>query len=318
MTESTRIERLIDSPRPWLTDGGLETSVIFHDGIELPLFASFHLLESEHGLETMTTYFERFISLARDGGTGFVLDTATWRSGVAWAAALGRSEADLELVTRAAVDYASELRTRHETEGTPIIVNGVVGPAGDGYSPEALLRPDEAERIHAKQIGWLVDAGVDLISAVTFTHTGEAIGFVRAARLFGVPIVVSFTVETDGRLPTGQSVADAIAETDAATDEAVLYYMVNCAHPDHFTGELIGDWVGRIGGVRANASRMSHAELDAAEELDEGDPEEFGMLHGAFAPNLPGLKVFGGCCGTDDRHVGCAARHVFNETARAA
>lgn len=318
MRHSTRIQRLIESPRPWLTDGGLETSMVYHDGIDLPLFASLHLLESEEGLRAATVYFERFIALAGESGTGFVLDTMTWRSGAAWAEALGRSERQMELATQSAVAFANELRARHETEATPILVNGVIGPAGDGYAPDALLTPEEAEDIHRAQVGWLADAGADMISAVTFTHTGEAIGLVRAAKRIAVPVVVSFTVETDGCLPTGQTVADAIAETDAATGSAALYFMVNCAHPEHFAGALKGDWVGRIGGVRANASRKSHAELDVAEELDEGDPEEFGVLHGAFAPKLPGLKVLGGCCGTDDRHVSCAARHVLKEAAHAA
>ena len=161
----------------------------------------------------------------------------------------------------------------------------------------------------------MAEAGVDLVSAVTMTHTGEAIGIARAAVAAELPVVISFTVETDGRLPDGQTLCGAIAEVDAATDGAPLYFMVNCAHPDHFSSTLRGDWVGRIGGVRANASRMSHAELDAAEVLDEGDPEEFGALHAAFATLLPNLRVVGGCCGTDHRHVRCAAQHLSADLA---
>lgn len=307
----TIIDQLLSAQCPWLADGGLETSIIFHDGIDLPLFASFHLLESENGLEALARYFERYIALARDAETGFVLDTATWRSGAFWADQLGRSMGDMENATRAATAFAVAIGEKHQSPSTPIVINGVVGPAGDGYAPDTLWTADAAEQVHAPQVNWMADAGADLISAVTFTHTGEAIGLIRAAQKANMPVVVSFTVETDGNLPSGQSMADAIVETDAATDAAPVYYMVNCAHPDHFAAKLTGDWTSRIGGVRANASRLSHAELDMAEELDEGDPEEFGELYGAFARQLPNLRVIGGCCGTDDRHVGCAARHVL-------
>lgn len=307
----TNIDQLLSAQCPWLADGGLETSIIFHDGIDLPLFASFHLLESENGLEALARYFERYIALARDAETGFVLDTATWRSGAFWADQLGRSMGDMENATRAATAFAVAIGEKHRSPSTPIVVNGVVGPAGDGYAPDTLWTADAAEQVHAPQVNWMADAGADLISAVTFTHSGEAIGLIRAAQKANMPVVVSFTVETDGNLPSGQSMADAIVETDAATDAAPVYYMVNCAHPDHFSAKLTGDWTSRIGGVRANASRLSHAELDMAEELDEGDPEEFGELYGAFARQLPNLRVIGGCCGTDDRHVGCAARHVL-------
>lgn len=307
----SRIEKLAHAKRPWLTDGGLETSIIFHDGIDLPLFASFHLLENAEGVAALERYFDRYIGLARTARTGFVLDTATWRSGAFWATDLGRTEAQMAEATIAAVDFANGLRERTETAETPILVNGVVGPAGDGYQPDMLWTPEAAEALHAKQVGWMAEAGADMISAVTFTQTGEAIGLVRAAVKAGLPVVVSFTVETDGRLPTGQTIGEAIAETDAATGAAPLYYMVNCAHPDHFSGELAGDWTRRIGGIRANASRMSHAELDVAEELDDGNPEEFGALYSGLSGSLPNLRVLGGCCGTDDRHVGCAARHVL-------
>ncbi|MGI9391716.1 MAG: homocysteine S-methyltransferase family protein [Boseongicola sp.] len=318
MTPISRIDRIMSTQQPWLTDGGLETTMIFHDGLDLPLFASLHLLENDEGLSALTKYFDRYLSIAREAGTGFVLDTATWRSGAAWAEPLGRTEAQMESSVRSAVSFADAFRASRETPDTPIILNGVIGPAGDGYSPDKLLSAAEAEAIHLKQARWMASAGADVVTAVTMTHAGEAIGVVRSAKAAGLPVVISFTVETDGHLPTGQPLGEAIAETDAATDNAPIYYMVNCAHPDHFSAKLAGDWIERVSGIRANASRMSHAELDEAEELDDGDPEEFGSLHGEFASRLPNLRVIGGCCGTDDRHVGCAARHVILAPAKAA
>lgn len=306
----TRIQNLMSTNRPWLTDGGFETTLLFHDGFDLPAFAACVLLDDPVARDAMTAYFKRYINLAKTGETGFVLDTGTWRSGPHWAQDVGTSAADMLRLSRDAVRFAAAIRDSEETDTTPIIINGVVGPAGDGYSPDALLSPAESETTHTAQIAAMVEEGAELISAVTMTHTGEAIGIVRAAQRAKTPVVISFTVETDGHLPTGQPLSEAIAEVDAATDSAPIYYMVNCAHPDHFSHRLTeGDWLTRIGGVRANASRMSHAELDEAEELDDGNPEEFGELYGKF--NLPGLRVIGGCCGSDDRHVGCAARHVI-------
>ncbi|MCU9846845.1 homocysteine S-methyltransferase family protein [Defluviimonas sp. WL0024] len=303
--------RFLDDPRIYLTDGGFETSMVFHEGLDLPAFSAVVLLDDAKTRAAVTRYFERFLAIAEEAGTGFVLDTATWRAADHWAAAIGRPKAELRQLARASVAFAQALRARWAGRVDPILIEGVVGPAGDGYAPESLLAPDEAEALHAGQVRLLAEEGVDFIGAITMTHPGEAIGIVRAAQAAGVPVVVSFTVETDGRLPNGQTIGAAIAETDAATGAAPLYYMINCAHPDHFAAELgQGDWRARIGGIRANASRLSHAELDKAEELDDGDPEEFGQLHAAFAGLLPGLKVTGGCCGTDHRHVGCVARHV--------
>ena len=303
--------RFLDDPRVYLTDGGFETSMVFHEGLDLPAFSAVVLMDDDRARAAVTRYFERFLAIAEQEGTGFVLDTHTWRAADHWAEAIGRSKADLKRLVRDSVTFTKALRARWAGRVDPILIEGVVGPAGDGYAPEALLTPDAAEALHSDQIRILAAEGVDFIGAITMTHPGEAIGIAHAAVAAGIPVVISFTVETDGRLPNGQTIAEAIAETDAATDGAPIYYMINCAHPDHFVAELgQGDWRSRVRGIRANASRLSHAELDAAEELDDGDPDEFGHLHADFAGHLPGLKVVGGCCGTDHRHVGCVAGHV--------
>lgn len=300
-----RIEKLQNTSTPWLTDGGLETAMIFLEGIELPHFAAFTMLENEEGRAALTRYFGQYLQTARKMGTGFVLDTPTWRANTIWGAELGLNTSRIESVNRESVAFLQSLRAAWETAQSPIILNGVVGPAGDGYAPENILTPQVARAIHDAQVGALVDAGVDLISAMTMTHTGEAIGIARAAAEHGSRSVIAFTVETDGRLPTGQTIGDAIDEVDAATDNGPLYYMINCAHPDHFRDALTNGapWLARIGAVRANASRMSHAELDEAEELDPGDPAELASDYQVLQQILGPLKVLGGCCGTDHRHV---------------
>ncbi len=303
-------------PRTYLTDGGFETSMLFLEGFDLPAFAACVLLEDDAACAAMDRYFDRFLAMAEMAGTGFVLDTNTWRSGTHWADAVGRSPARMQDLTREAVQFAMAIRERWQDRVSPILLNGVIGPAGDAYDGTLALDAAAAEEIHAPQIALLAQCGVDLISALTFGSLPEAIGLVRATVRAGVPVAISFTVETDGRLPDGTPLARAVLETDAATGSAPLYYMINCAHPEHFQDVLNDEaWCHRIRGVRANASRLSHAELDKAETLDDGDPDEFGALHAELSRKLPGLKVVGGCCGTDHRHVGCVADAMLPLTA---
>ncbi|MCA8880403.1 MAG: homocysteine S-methyltransferase family protein [Rhodobacteraceae bacterium] len=308
----TSIDALLSADRPFLTDGGFETSLFFLDGFDAPEFAAIVLLDDPAARQAIARYFDRFLATAARAGTGFVLDTGSWRGCTEWAGKLGRSADDLIRLNRDSVALAREIRAGWTDRVAPILINGVVGPAGDAYAPDTELDAATAERLHTPQIRVFAEEGVDLVSAITMTHVGEAVGIARAAQAAGLPVVISFTVETDGRLPTGETLGAAIRATDAATDSAPLYYMVNCAHPDHFRDAFLAreDWVARIGGLRANASRLSHAELDAAEELDDGDPEEFGRLHAELARYVPNLRVVGGCCGTDHRHVGCVSHHL--------
>lgn len=302
-----------ENTRPFLTDAGLETWLLFQQGFDLPYFASFSLLNDVKGSTAMTEYFTGFLDLAAQQGTGFVLDTCTWRANPDWAARMGHDLVALEEINAQAVSFAAALRAQR-AENADVLINGVVGPRGDGYDPATVMSVVEARAYHQFQVDALSRSGADLVSAITMTNTPEAIGVANAAAKAGIPCVVSFTVETDGKLPTGQHLSEAIAETDAQSEVRPAYYMINCAHPDHFR-DVLGDgsWTNRICGLRANASRMSHAELDACEELDDGDPQELGSLYADLRRHLPRLNVFGGCCGTDLRHVSsiCHAVHAL-------
>ena len=293
----------LSGDRLYITDGGLETTHIFQEGLELPYFAAFDLLKDPEGVEALRRYYAPYVAVARDSGLGVVLDTPTWRASLDWGERLGYSPAELADANRGAVELIREIAAAEP--GAPTVLNGVVGPRGDGYVVGESMTADEAADYHGEQIGAFAGAGVDMVSAITMTYVEEAIGIARAARDAGLPSVISFTVETDGRLPSGQPLRDAIEQVDAETDGAPAYFMINCAHPTHFAAVLDEDgaWRERIGGIRANASRMSHAELDEAEELDAGDPAELGAEHGALRSHLPGVCVLGGCCGTDVRHV---------------
>lgn len=295
----------------YLTDAGLETDLIFNRGIEIREFAAHTLLEDPAGRAALADYLRGFLALARDTGTGFVLDSQTWKAHPHWAHDLQTTDAGLERANHDAVAFIAGLRAEFAGNTGPIVLNGLVGPRGDAYAPKSSVAADVAEEYHATQIGWLAETDVDMVTALTFTQSAEATGAVRAARAVDVPIVVSFTVETDGALPTGETLEQAIDAVDAATDGAVEYFMVNCAHPDHFAG-VIEDapWARRIHGLRCNASRLSHAELDEAEVLDDGNVEELAAEYGELFEVMPWLHVFGGCCGTDLRHVTAIARTV--------
>jgi S-methylmethionine-dependent homocysteine/selenocysteine methylase len=285
-----------------MTDGGIETVLVFHEGIELPDFAAFPLLYEATGRDALRRYFESFLRIAQERGLPFVLGTPTWRANRDWGQRLGYTPDALARANVDAVAFVREVAVSHPA--VEILVEGVLGPRGDGYVVTNRMTADEAEAYHSEQIASLVDAGVDRISALTLTYPEEAIGVVRAARALGVPVVPSFTVEVDGSLPDGTSLGEAIELVDAATDAAAAYFMVNCAHPTHISHALDNPATAdRIGALRVNASKQSHAELDEAEELDEGDPVALGIDNAALRTKLPRVQVLGGCCGTDARHV---------------
>jgi S-methylmethionine-dependent homocysteine/selenocysteine methylase len=278
----------------------METTLIFEHGMELPLFASFPLVESEEGRDALRAYFEPYLAIARERGVGILLDAPTWRANPDWGEKLGYSRERLEQANHDAVAFMDELRGRAD-----VLVSGCVGPRGDGYVPGELMSAEEAEEYHGWQVAIFAGTSVELVSALTMNYAEEALGIARAADAVGLPCAVSFTVETDGRLPSGQPLGEAVEQVDAGTDGAPAYFMINCAHPTHFAHvlERDGAWKERIHGLRANASKMSHAELDEAEELDPGDPDELASDYVALRSRLPNLNVVGGCCGTDHRHI---------------
>jgi S-methylmethionine-dependent homocysteine/selenocysteine methylase len=300
------------SDKIFLTDAGMETTLIFHEGVDLPLFASFDLLKSNEGVEITRRYYARYCKLAHDAELGFVLESPTWRANIDWAQKLGYTREELARINRKAIAVMADLRYEFETARSPMVISGNIGPRGDGYQPGKLMSADEAQAYHAEQIAVFKDTAADLVSAFTMNYVEEPIGIARAAKKAGMPVVIALTLETDGRLPTGQTLKEAIAEIDAETGQAPAYYMINCAHPTHFEGALEagesnaaggGSWIKRLRGLRANASKRSHAELDQATDLDAGNPVELGRQYADLRRKLRHVNVLGGCCGTDFRHV---------------
>jgi S-methylmethionine-dependent homocysteine/selenocysteine methylase len=288
-----------------VTDGGLETTLIFHDGIDLPHFAAFPLLDDEQGRAALRRYYDAYAEAARRTGAGCILDTPTFRASPDWAAKVGYQTTQLPGVIANAVSLLRDIRGTWEQRGVRIVINGAIGPRGDGYSAAETMDGAAAEAYHLPQVQAYAAAGADVVTAQTMTHAGEAIGIARAAARAAIPCVVSFTVETDGRLPDGSLLRDAVLAVDTATDGAPSLYMVNCAHPTHIAPAfgVGGDWLRRMGGVRANPSPKSHAELNESTSLESGDPAELGGQLGAIRRRFPHFCLFGGCCGSDARHA---------------
>jgi S-methylmethionine-dependent homocysteine/selenocysteine methylase len=290
----------------FMTDGGLETDLIFNHGLELPEFAAFDLLKIEEGKQTLRKYFQDYLNISKKQCSGFVLEAPTYRANPDWALKIGYSIESLDEVIRIAVLELEQLRKDNESEDFKIAISVCIGPRGDGYSPDNQMSIEIAEEYHSYQIKLAADTNADLVSALTMNYNEEAIGIVKAAKKHSIPVVISYTVETDGKLPSGQSLEEAITSLDKLTDNYVSYYMINCAHPDHFSDVLNPNsiWAKRIKGLRANASTKSHAELDESETLDAGDKDQLAKKYQELKLLLPNLNVIGGCCGTDHTHLG--------------
>ena len=303
-----RLPQLNDAQ--FITDGGLETTLIYHEGLELPAFAAFDLLKDDSGLGVLHKYYNRYADLAHSHGRGLVLESPTWRANPDWGRKLGYDAVALADANRKAIGLMLEVRAASSSAKTPMVISGNLGPRGDGYSPGLRMNVDQARDYHTAQIETFASTDADMVCALTMNYVEEAIGIARAAKECAMPVALSFTLETNGRLPAGETLAQAIARTDRETDGYPAYYMINCAHPTHFTDALrdCGAWLDRIRGLRANASRRSHAELDQSTELDAGDPEELGAQYRGLSEVLTRLTVLGGCCGTDHRHVDAICR----------
>jgi S-methylmethionine-dependent homocysteine/selenocysteine methylase len=304
----------------FLTDSGIETYLMFQEGLALPKVAAFTVLKDASATAILRRYFERHVMIALAHGAGFIFESPTWRASTDWGTALGYDPRALADANRAAIHLMAELRDEFSGGRAPMVISGCVGPRGDGYAPGDLMSADQAADFHAHQVATFADTEADMISAITMTNVPEAIGVARAAAVADMPCAISFTVETNGRLPTGEPLSEAIDAVDMGTGGYPAYFMVNCAHPTHFDDALQNGeaWVARIRGVRANASTLSHAELDQATELDDGDPVALGRHYAALRRRLPQLTVLGGCCGTDHRHVEEIARACLRSSALAA
>ena len=292
---------------------GMDTELLYNHGIELPGFASYPLLSNPDHKSLIRDYYCNLVDLAREQDVGVILDAVTWVANRDRGAELGYTADDLKKFNTDAIELIASVR--NEKGDLPTVLNGQVGPRGDGYAPSDLMTTQEAEDYHSEQIEVYANSEADFVCAFTICYPEEAAGVVRAAQRFAMPVAIAFTVETDGRLPTGMPLKEAIEKVDAESNGGALYFLINCAHPDHFKDIFTNEpWMQRLRGVVANASRCSHAELDVAEELDDGDPDELGVQVGGLRRKYPHFNILGGCCGSDMRHV----KRILEEAKKAA
>ncbi|WP_299918646.1 homocysteine S-methyltransferase family protein [uncultured Roseobacter sp.] len=282
------------------------TDLIFNRGVELPGFASFPLVEDPKAQPIIVDQMRELIEVAAEHELGCIIDTLTWMANRDRAAPLGYDTERLATLNQKAATLMCDLR--NETDRDDVLVALCIGPSRDAYAKLDPMTVEAARAYHALQIGSVAGTDIDLVNAYTFNQVEEAAGAVFAAKDCGVPIAVSFVVETDGCLDNGTGLEEAIDQVDAITGNSAAYFMVNCAHPDHFSHALTGH--PRLKGMVVNASRLSHAELDDASELDDGNPKELGAEVARLVHEYPKISVVGGCCGSDFRHMGEMARAI--------
>lgn len=295
-----------ETDQHFLVFAGTGTDLIFNRGIDLPGFSSFPLILDDTARPVLVQQMRELVDVAQNAGLGAIIDTPTWTANRDRAAPMGYDAAKLADVNRQAVTLMRDVRDNSPADD--VLLALCLGPARDPYTTDDPLSVEAARSYHRVQVDTVKDLGIDLVNAYTFNKIDEAAGAVLAAKDAGVAVALSLVVETDGRLDDGTPVNDAIERIDVLTGGAAAYYMINCAHPDHFADVLNG--TPRLKGIVANASRCSHAELDNATTLDDGNPDELGAQVAALSAAFPALSVFGGCCGTDMRHMRQIAQGV--------
>jgi homocysteine S-methyltransferase len=297
----------------FLTEAGIETTLMYKNGWELQHFCLFERMREDRFMADLEAYHRRLIEVALERGVGHLLDGVHYRASPDWSAKLNMSDSELKQLTEKGLALYQELSEEYATEATPIPVGCCIGPRGDAYGTGHEMSPEEAQDYHTIQIETAKQAGADFVSALTFNRIDEAIGLARAAEAAGLPVIVSFSLTKDARLNSGPSLDEAVTAVDAATDEAPLFYMINCNHPVDFSPALDapGDWINRLQGIRANASSLDHGMLCKLGHLEEGDPEELGGQFADIARRFPHMNVFGGCCGTDREHLDQIAANVL-------
>jgi S-methylmethionine-dependent homocysteine/selenocysteine methylase len=293
------------------TSGGMETWLQYAEGFPLRHFCAFEWLRDPKAKARLREFHRSAIEAVQEHGFGMIAEGIHYRASGDWGDLTGYSRQDLAKINAEGVDLYHELAREYDRPDTPVVVGGCIGPRGDAYEQGHQITADEAQEYHAEQMATLKDAGVDLITAATLSFTDEAIGIARAAQGLDVPVVLSFYVAGNGKIMGERSVPETMAEIDAATGGYPKYYMLNCAHPNEFAPALENSaGLDRLGGFMPNASAKDKISLCRLGHLEDGDPVELGQQMGDVARRFPHVHVFGGCCGTDARHLGEIAKNV--------
>ena len=295
-----------------ITCWGMGTWLQFADGFDAPHFTTFQWLENPKSLQALRDFHRKVARAAVSSGFGVVTDGLHYRTSRDWCELAGYSERQMIDANFREIEFCKEIAAEFDSPETPMPLGGAIGPRGDAYDKGHVMGAAEAEDYHSEQIGILKDAGADLITAATFTSVDEAVGVIRASVALDMPVAVSFTLTTEGVLLSGMTLQDAIEQTDAQTDNGAAYFTVNCAHPTEIEPALQGgDWGKRLLGFMPNAVSLEKGQLCSLGHIEDGDPVELGQQMGSFAKRFPHMRVWGGCCGTDARHIGEICRSVM-------
>lgn len=295
----------------YLTEGGFETELMYLHGFELPCFAAFTLLDSAKGRAALRGLYARTCDVAAEEGTGVLLGWLNYRASPDWGAKLGLSPAGLAEATLRSIDFLEDLRRDYAGQIPDFLINDGIGPRGDAYGTGGAITETEAEDYHSVQIATLKGSAVDVIWAATQNNVAEVIGMARAAQAQGMELAVSWSLNSASRLSSGPTLAEAVETVDAAVPGAVAWHSLNCSHPLEFEPALTpGGWQDRLRCIRPNAAAMDKIALCKLGHLEDGDPQELGAQMGALARRYPHFDIWGGCCGTDHRHLAEIARNV--------
>lgn len=304
--------------RIYITEGGIETEILYKWGFELPEFSMYPLLDNADAMKTIHAMFDRVFAAAAAHDAGIVLAGLDYRASPDWAEKIGYSRDQLDAFIHRNIAFLKGRREAHADRVRDVYIAATCGPRGDAYGTGGTITEDEAEAYHAFQIAASKAAGADLVIGITFNNIPESIGFVRAAQDVGIPVGISLTLTPEGVMRSGPSLQQAVEEIDAATDGAAAWFGTNCAHPVEFEPALNGGaWTDRLRYVRPNASKMDKIALCKLGHLEDGDPEELGGQMADLKRRFPQADILGGCCGTDERHLGEIARRAREVTAAA-
>jgi S-methylmethionine-dependent homocysteine/selenocysteine methylase len=295
----------------FLTEAGIETELMYKWGFEIPHFAMFALLENDQIVSTLRGMYRSYLDVAAKHEMSFLMGGFDYRASPDWAELLGYGPEALKEANLRCLDFHRQMGAEYASDVPEAVTMGCVGPRGDAYQLNRTISEAEAEDYHSVQLTTLRDAKVPLVYAATFNNIPEAVGVVRAARRLGLPIALSFSLDSNSKLKSGPSVKEAIEAVDEATDRAPEFYAINCSHPVEFEPALEpGSWIERLRNLRPNASKMEKIALCKLGHLEEGDPIELGQLMGQLAKRYPHMDIWGGCCGTGEVHLEEIARNV--------
>lgn len=297
----------------YLTEGGTETELLYKHGLKLPEFAMFPLLDDAEGLAVSRAMYRRYMEAAAAHGAGILLIGHDYRASPDWGAKLGYSPEGLAEMQRRSIGFLAEIRDEFRDRVEHAYIAGCLGPRGDAYGTGGSMTAEEAEEYHLTQLTTLKGTEADMAVALTFNNVPEAVGAVRAAGRVGLPIGVSLTLSSEGRLRSGPTLREAVEAIDAETGGAAAWMGTNCSHPMEFFPALddAGPWLDRLRYFRPNAAMMDKLALCKLGHLEDGDPVELGGQMADLALRLPRADILGGCCGTDERHLGEIARSVL-------